>query len=145
MYGKELVLAVADNTIAGGRVRDFGRDPASGNQVVFDLAPAPEWEWAIGKSSPVHWGRHDRARFKKAGNGSVADLLVQHPDYRPAPAGAAHRWMLDVAPDTMSATVRCPGQRVVVTALGDGVVRLELLPAKKTDGPGQGAQRRSTA
>ena len=43
----------------------------------------------------------------------------------------------------MSATVRCPGQQhVVVTALRDGEVRLELLPTKTAGGHGQGTQRR---
>lgn len=89
----------------------------------------------------MHWGRHDRDPFKKVGKSSVEGLLAQHPDYRPAPAGAAHRWVLDVAPDTMSATVRCPGQHVAVTALHDGDVRIELLPTKTVGGRGQGTQR----
>lgn len=64
-------------------------------------------------------GRHDRDPFKKVGEGSVESLLVQHPNYRPP--RAVQRRVLDVAPDTMSATVGCPVQHVVVTALRDAM------------------------
>src|SRR5271169_1000705 len=44
-YANEL-MAVAGNEVAGMfTIKDWQRDPAAGDKIVFDLVPAPEWQW----------------------------------------------------------------------------------------------------
>jgi hypothetical protein len=123
----DLILAVVSNVIAGVfKVRGWQRDPQAGNKVVFDLADAPEWQWAIGQDSPrpVTWRKSQANPVRKVG-GIIADELRAS---RPHHIDAGHGWSLDVDPDGTAAVVRGPG-RIVVTALGDGSAHLCLMPA----------------
>lgn len=110
------VLAVAENVIAGVyRVQRWER--AANGKVVFNLAPAPEWQWLVGQDSPVTWRRGQANPVRKVGGVLVDQLRSGQPHH----VDAGHGWVLEVAPDGRTATVRGPGV-LSVTAIHNGVV-----------------------
>lgn len=123
----DLALPVADNVIAGVfGVRGWRRDPnvvgkVPGGKVIFDLVPAPDWQWLVGQDSPVTWHKSQANPWRKVGTAIVAELRAR----RPRHDDAGHGWSLDVEPDGTAATVRGPG-RLAVTSLQDGSARLAL-------------------
>ncbi len=122
-YADEL-MAVAGNTVAGMfTVRDWRRDPAAGGKVVFDLAPAPDWQWLVGQPSPVTWTRAQANPVRKVGR-VIADSLNRG---RPHYIDAGHGWSLDVDSDGRSATVRAPGTAVAITSIGTGTAKITLI------------------
>jgi len=122
-YADEL-MAVAGNTVAGMfTVKDWRHDPAAGGKVVFDLAPAPEWQWLVGQPSPVTWTRAQANPVRKVGR-VIADSLNSG---RPHHIDAGHGWSLDVEPDGRSATVRAPGAAVAITSVGNGTAKVTLI------------------
>jgi hypothetical protein len=129
----DVVLAVDGNIVAAAyEVRGWRRDPEAGNEVVFDLAEAPEWQWVIGQDSPVTWRRTQANPVRKVGGVLVDKLRSQ----RPGRDQAAHGWSLEVDPGGNAATVRGPGS-IAVTALHDGSVRLTLTLAARSRGQGK--------
>ena len=116
------VLAVANNVIVGVfDVRGWQRDPDADNKVVFDLAPAVEWQWLVGQDSPVTWHRGQANPVRKLGTLMTGELRRRRPHH----IGAGHGWSLDVDPDGRGATVRGPGH-IVVTAVDNSDVRLAV-------------------
>lgn len=119
-FGDEL-LAVANGYVAGVfTVRGWSRD--DDHRVIFDLAPAPDWDWLTGQESPVQWSRGQANPVRKVGSTIVSALRAR----RPQRVAGGHGWSLDVEPDGRGATVRGPGAAVVVTAVHDGITRLAL-------------------
>jgi hypothetical protein len=118
----DVIIAVAGNIIAAiYEVRGWRRDPEVGNKVVFDLAEAPEWEWAVGQASPVTWHRHQSKPVRK-----VAGLLVD--ELRSRRSGghqAGHGWSMEVEPGGGAAIVRGPS-RIAVTGLDGDSIRLAI-------------------
>ena len=114
------VLAVANNIIVGVfDVRGWHRDPATNGKVVFDLAPADEWQWLVGQDSPVTWYKGQANPVRKLGTVITTALRARRPHH----IDAGHGWSLDVDPDGRTATVRGPG-RIVVTAVDATITRL---------------------
>jgi hypothetical protein len=116
------VLAVADNIIVGVfAVRGWVRDPANGDKVVFQLAPAARWQFLIGRDSPVTWIRGQANPVRKLGTVLITELRRGEPQH----IEVAHGWSLDVGPDGKSATVRGPGT-IVITDLQNASARLAV-------------------
>lgn len=122
-YADQLV-AVAGNEVAGMfTIKNWRRDPAADDKVVFDLAPAPEWQWLVGQPSPVTWTRAQANPVRKIGR-LIAESLHSG---RPHHIDAGHGWSLDVEADGRSATVRAPGPAIAITSIGTGTARIALI------------------
>jgi hypothetical protein len=119
-FGDEL-LAVANGYVAAVfTVRGWTRD--DDHRVVFDLGPAPDWDWLAGQESPVQWSRGQANPVRKVGSTTVSALRAR----RPQRVESGHGWSLDVEPTGRAATVRGPGPAMVVTAVHAGVARLAV-------------------
>ena len=116
------ILAVADNTIMGVfDVKQWHRDPANDNKVVFQLAPSPQWQWLVGQPSPITWHKGQANPVRKVGGVFVTELRKRQPHH----TDAGHGWALEVSPDGRTATVRGPAG-LTVTAMPAGAVTLAL-------------------
>lgn len=122
-YADEL-MAVAGNEVAGVfTIKDWQRDPAAGDKVVFDLLPAPEWQWLVGQPSLVTWTRAQANPVRKVGR-LIAESLNNG---RPHHIDAGHGWSLDVEADGRSATVRAPSLAVAITSISSGTATIALI------------------
>src|SRR4051812_38781911 len=87
------ILAVADNTVAGVfDVRGWRRDPEAGDKVVFDLAPAADWQGLVGQDSPITWQRGQANPVRKVGTLQTSELRATRPHH----LDVGHGWSLDV-------------------------------------------------
>ena len=97
-------------------------------EVVFDLAPAPEWQWLAEQpsavtSSAVTWTRAQANQVRKIGRLITESLHSGRPHH----IDAGHGWSLDVEADGRSATVRAPGPAIAITSIGTGTARIALI------------------
>jgi hypothetical protein len=97
-------------------------------EVVFDLAPAPEWQWLAEQpsavtSSAVTWTRAQANQVRKIGRLITESLHSGRPHH----IDAGHSWSLDVEADGRSATVRAPGPAIAITSIGTGTARIALI------------------
>lgn len=121
------ILAVAGDTVAGVfTVRGWSRDADDDNLVVFDLEPAPEWQWLVDQPSPITWHRGKTDPVRKVGTVITDELRGRRAHRLDAGLG----WFLDVDLDGRGATVRAPSGSVAVVEVGSGTVRLRLLEAR---------------
>ena len=92
-------------------------------EVVFDLAPAPEWQWLAGQPRPVRWTRAQANPVRKIGRLITESLHSGRPHH----IDAGHGWSLDVETDGRSAIVRAPGPAIAITSIGTGTARIALI------------------
>lgn len=125
----DAVMAIGDGRIAGiWTITATHRDPES-DTVTFELAEAPQWAWAIGRSAPR---THNLSR--SSGLRSIRRIHVTALwDERPSTTESTHGWTLEVAADGLSATVRGPSPHLRLATLTDGTATLTLSDPPKRE------------
>lgn len=119
--GDEL-MAVADGRIAGvWTITATHRDPAT-DTVTFDLAEAPHWAWATGRSSPRSRSLGRATQLRSVSPVHVTALWNEQPSASESKQG----WELEVSADGRSATVRGPSPHLILASLADGTATLAL-------------------
>ncbi|WP_433464999.1 hypothetical protein [Spirillospora sp. CA-128828] len=115
----DTLMAVAGNMVAGMFAsKDRNRDPAVVDKVVVELAPAADWQWLVGRPSPITWSRSQANPVRKGGSVIVESLRTERPHH----IDARHGWSLDVTTDG-----RSPGPNLAVTSINPGTMTVALL------------------